>query len=139
MNRVPTPCDFPSQIRLFAFWSCMFLLPLGMPLAMAQEESQAAPAIEGKALDEPPASSSSEPTSETETTGPLVQFRRDVMPIFQKRCQSCHGAEDAKADFRIDDRDTVLGYIEPGDAAPPIPEASPDFPPRRHLVFGLTT
>lgn len=47
--------------------------------------------------------------------GRLVRFDRDVMPIFRDHCLECHGPDDAKADFRIDDRELVLGYIEPGD------------------------
>ncbi len=126
MIRFPTQGDVPSMLRLLAFWSCLFLLPLGMTLATAQEasqaaESQAAAENESKALDDPSASAPSEQSAPEQSapeqaTGPQVRFHRDVLPIFQKRCQSCHGAEDAKADFRIDDRDAVLGYIEPGDA-----------------------
>ncbi|MFN5950718.1 MAG: c-type cytochrome domain-containing protein, partial [Pirellulaceae bacterium] len=131
MIRFPTQGDVPSMLRLLAFWSCLFLLPLGMTPATAQEasqaaESQAAAENESKALDDPSASAPSEQSTPEQSTpeqaapeqatGPQVRFHRDVLPIFQKRCQSCHGAEDAKADFRIDDRDAVLGYIEPGDA-----------------------
>ena len=48
--------------------------------------------------------------------GHLVRFDRDIAPILRTHCLDCHGAEDAKADFRIDDRDALLEYIEPGDA-----------------------
>lgn len=121
MNRFPTLGDVPSKLRLLAFGCCLVLFPMGMPIAMAQEASQAAasqaaPGDEAKASgDQSSASSTSESAATEQAAGPQVVFRRDVMPIFQKRCQSCHGAEDAKADFRIDDRETVLGYIEPGD------------------------
>lgn len=48
--------------------------------------------------------------------GKLIQFGRDIAPIFRKNCLDCHGPDDAKADFRIDDRDAVLDYIEPEEA-----------------------
>jgi uncharacterized membrane protein len=46
----------------------------------------------------------------------LVDFQRDVVPLFVSRCLECHGPKQAKNDFRIDDKDTVLGYIEAGDS-----------------------
>jgi uncharacterized membrane protein len=45
----------------------------------------------------------------------IIDFQRDIGPVFASHCLECHNAEKAKADFRIDDRDIVLGYIEPGD------------------------
>lgn len=47
--------------------------------------------------------------------GRLVQFQRDIAPILRDRCLECHGPEDAKNDFRVDDRDMVMDYIEPED------------------------
>jgi Planctomycete cytochrome C len=49
--------------------------------------------------------------------GKLVQFERDIAPIFQERCLDCHGPNDAKNDFRIDDPESLADYIEPGDAS----------------------
>ncbi|QDS95784.1 Planctomycete cytochrome C [Roseimaritima multifibrata] len=49
--------------------------------------------------------------------GNLVLFSRDIAPIFRGHCLECHGPEDAKADFRIDDRELTLEYIEPEDHA----------------------
>jgi len=121
MNRFPTLGDVPSKLRLLAFGCCLVLFPMGMPMAMAQEAaraaaSQAAQGGEAKTSDDLSSPNSDAGSATTEqAAGPQVVFRRDVMPIFQKRCQSCHGAEDAKADFRIDDRETVLSYIKPGD------------------------
>ncbi|CAD76282.1 hypothetical protein-putative transmembrane protein [Rhodopirellula baltica SH 1] len=43
--------------------------------------------------------------------GLVVDFERDIAPIFRQHCLECHGAEEAKADFRVDDRDTVFGYV----------------------------
>lgn len=48
--------------------------------------------------------------------GRLVQFERDVMPILSTRCLECHGPDDAKNDFRVDDRELMMDYIEPEDA-----------------------
>lgn len=45
----------------------------------------------------------------------LIDFGRDVMPILQAKCIECHGPDDAKNDFRVDDQETLLAYLEPGD------------------------
>lgn len=45
----------------------------------------------------------------------LVDFARDVFPILRSKCLSCHGPEEAKNDFRVDDPETLLSYVEPGD------------------------
>ena len=50
----------------------------------------------------------------------VVDFQRDIVPILVTRCLKCHGEEDAKNDFRVDDPDSLLGYVEPWDI-----EASP--------------
>ena len=47
--------------------------------------------------------------------GKLVQFERDIAPIFREFCLECHSERSPKGDFRIDDRDDVLNYLEPGD------------------------
>ncbi|MGI9473705.1 MAG: c-type cytochrome domain-containing protein [Rubripirellula sp.] len=47
--------------------------------------------------------------------GKLVQFERDIAPILRTQCLECHGPEDAKNDFRVDDREIMLDYIEPED------------------------
>ncbi|XZE54629.1 c-type cytochrome domain-containing protein [Planctomycetaceae bacterium SH139] len=53
----------------------------------------------------------------TDAEGHIVQFERDIAPIFVEHCLECHAGNKAKAGFEIDDRDAVLGYIEPADAA----------------------
>lgn len=45
----------------------------------------------------------------------LVDFTRDVRPILEAKCLSCHGPDDAKNDFRVDDADSLLTYVEAGD------------------------
>ncbi len=48
-------------------------------------------------------------------TAKKVDFQRDIAPLLDQRCAGCHTGDHAKAGFQIEDRDTVLGYIEPGD------------------------
>lgn len=52
--------------------------------------------------------------SEAAPTG-LINFNRDVRPIFESSCIECHGPKDAKEGFRVDEKDTLLSFIEPGD------------------------
>jgi uncharacterized membrane protein len=49
------------------------------------------------------------------TSTAVIQFQRDIAPLLVSRCIKCHGEEDAKNDFRVDDKDSLLGYVEPGD------------------------
>ena len=71
------------------------------------------PALFVQAEDDETASDSSE--VELSQVGALIDYARDVQPIFAAKCLSCHGPEEAKNDFRVDDADTLLAYIEPGD------------------------
>ncbi|WP_114372461.1 c-type cytochrome domain-containing protein [Bremerella cremea] len=45
----------------------------------------------------------------------IVDFQLDVQPILKARCLSCHGPDEAKNDFRVDDADSMADYIEAGD------------------------
>lgn len=49
--------------------------------------------------------------------GRLVQFNRDIAPIFSQHCFECHNERNAKNDFRIDLEDSVEIYLDPGDAS----------------------
>ncbi|MFG0289038.1 MAG: c-type cytochrome domain-containing protein [Rhodopirellula sp. JB044] len=49
--------------------------------------------------------------------GRVVNFQRDIAPIFREHCLECHGPDDAKNDFRIDDPDLVFDYVEAEDAS----------------------
>ncbi len=48
-----------------------------------------------------------------------VNFEVDIKPIFEIHCVHCHGPN-KREEFRIDNRDETMGYIEPGD-----PQSSP--------------
>ena len=48
--------------------------------------------------------------------GQLIDVQRDIVPILKDKCLSCHGPDDAKNDFRVDDHDAMMDYIEEGDA-----------------------
>lgn len=56
-----------------------------------------------------------EPAPPLDEEGRIVQFSRDIAPLFAAHCLECHNERDAKNDFRIDDPESVAGYIEPGD------------------------
>ncbi len=45
----------------------------------------------------------------------VIEFWRDVMPIFEASCIGCHGPKKQRADFRVDQRED---FFAPGDAAP---------------------
>ncbi len=47
----------------------------------------------------------------------VVDFGGQIAPLLATRCLKCHGPDDAKNDLRVDDRDSLLGYIEAGDAS----------------------
>nr|WP_146392884.1 c-type cytochrome domain-containing protein [Allorhodopirellula solitaria] len=48
--------------------------------------------------------------------GRVVDFERDVVPILRSHCLECHGADEAKNDFRVDDRELMLDYLIAEDA-----------------------
>ncbi len=47
----------------------------------------------------------------------IIDFARDIAPVLRDKCVSCHQGEKAKNGFIIADRDALLGFVEPGDAA----------------------
>ena len=73
--------------------------------------------------------------------GRLVNFDRDVAPIFRDNCLECHNEKEAKADFRIDDPESVSSYVEAGDLESStmytdyLLSDDPDYvmPPKGHL------
>src|SRR4029077_16190058 len=54
---------------------------------------------------------------------PKIDFPRDVQPIFESRCQGCHGAQQQMAGLRLDSGTAVLTgassgpVIQPGKSA----------------------
>lgn len=46
----------------------------------------------------------------------FIDFEKHIQPILQENCLKCHGPKDAKNDFRVDERSSLLEYIVPGDA-----------------------
>ena len=64
-----------------------------------------------------------------------VDFAKDIRPIFEQACQSCHGAQKQKSGFRLDEREAALKGGE--NYAPDIqPRHSADSP-LIHFVAGL--
>jgi uncharacterized membrane protein len=60
-------------------------------------------------------SAAEETASPLDESGRLVRFERDIAPILRAACLECHGPEDAKNDFRVDDPEVLMDYIEPED------------------------
>ncbi|MBX3421364.1 MAG: hypothetical protein KF752_07380 [Pirellulaceae bacterium] len=46
----------------------------------------------------------------------LIDFQQHIQPILQQRCLECHGPKQAKNDFRVDQRESIDAYIDPGSA-----------------------
>ena len=67
--------------------------------------------------------------------GRVVDFVMDIQPIFEKSCQSCHGAEKQKGDYRLDSRAAALKGGE--SAAPTIKPGDSASSPLIHLIAGL--
>jgi hypothetical protein len=76
---------------------------------------------------------------------PPPSFAKDVAPILDKWCVSCHGEKEAQADLRLDSYDAIL---KGGDDGPVIVPGDPDqsqllaqierrvrppMPPKKHL------
>src|SRR5437879_3286451 len=52
----------------------------------------------------------------------VIDFQRDIQPIFQRTCWSCHGPDKQRSGLRLDERSAALKggnsgvAIKPGDA-----------------------
>lgn len=46
-----------------------------------------------------------------------VDFAKDVLPVFEKSCQGCHGAKSQLGSLRLDSKQLAAKVIKPGDAA----------------------
>lgn len=62
-----------------------------------------------------PAQTPTQTTSSPQTKN-YVDFKKDIVPLLETHCQSCHQGEEAKGAFLISDRDALLGFITPGAA-----------------------
>ncbi len=49
--------------------------------------------------------------------GAPVDFEHDVQPLFAKRCSGCHGAQQQMKGLRLDDRESAMKVIVPGNSA----------------------
>lgn len=89
-------------------------------LGMTSASGQAPAKVETAAVVEEGESTSGN-ESETDSTqrtteeAGVVSFQRDIAPILLQRCIECHGPKDPKNDFRVDDADSFLSFIEAGD------------------------
>ena len=43
------------------------------------------------------------------TAQEVIDFHRDIEPILQARCLSCHGPDEVESDFRVDRKATLIG------------------------------
>ena len=103
---------------------------------VAQEGNAEETPVEQAASDEPSANqaesdekpaetpSADSESSDTEATEPdaaappelaKLSYEPHIRAIFAAHCIECHGEKTAKADLRVDDRDSLLSYIAPGD------------------------
>lgn len=67
------------------------------------------------------------------STAAIIQFSRDVQPIFKERCYSCHGPDKQKSGFRLDQK---AGAIRGGDDGVAIVAGSSGASPLVKLVEG---
>src|SRR5688572_28386642 len=63
-----------------------------------------------------------------------VDFKRDIQPIFEKSCVSCHGRGRDKGGFVVDTRETVL---KGGDSGPAVVMGKSEESLLIELVSGL--
>jgi mono/diheme cytochrome c family protein len=55
-------------------------------------------------------------TAQEKPAAPAIDFAKDIQPILEFNCVSCHNADDAKADLRFDRHDLLLKGGEGGPA-----------------------
>jgi mono/diheme cytochrome c family protein len=46
-----------------------------------------------------------------------LDFTRDIEPLFEKHCHRCHGSDQQKAGYRLDDKEAAFRGGESGEAA----------------------
>lgn len=111
-SRGPTPMarSVPCCLLLAAV-AAAAVLPTTI---VAQEQDQDVVAAEE--ADQAHAAVKNEPETPLDDAGRLVRFERDIAPILREHCLECHGPEDAKNDFRVDDPELLMLYVEPEEA-----------------------
>jgi hypothetical protein len=107
-------CFFSQRFNRIAIAGCVLVLSAVGSDARLRAQTETPTEQSLPTLDEKPLTSDGKPLT---SDGKLVQFERDIAPILRDRCLDCHGPDDAKNDFRIDDADSIANYIEPGDAS----------------------
>lgn len=109
---------FPLHHRLPKIWvaACavsLLAFTFQYPVAMASDEEST-----GESTVEMMDDTAVEPTKRlpVDEEGRVVSFERDVAPILRAKCLECHGPDEAKNDFRVDDPDLVFDYVIAEDA-----------------------
>lgn len=96
----------PLMVRAASCWTLFLLVIIGLTLCIDGRSSMA------QEPETPPA----QPPASTIEYGKVL-FEPHIREILTARCLECHCAKQPKGEFRVDDRDTVLGYITAGDLA----------------------
>lgn len=93
----------------------------GVQCASGQDANASAPTLgEPAPADDPPVVSPPVVALPVDISAPgrkLVDFAKDIAPILEARCASCHQGDGAKGGFLVGDRDTVLGYVQSGSSS----------------------
>lgn len=51
-----------------------------------------------------------------EPANKVIDFQKDIAPLFQEHCDKCHGEKKQKSDYRLDSRDDAIGSGSEGAA-----------------------
>ena len=110
-NARPRPSLFSLGMLLCSALLLCFELIVWPSVAIAEDANDNIDQINSEQVDGEP-----EMPFALDEDGRLVRFSRDVAPILRTRCLECHNEVDERGGFRVDDRDTLLDYIEPEDS-----------------------
>ncbi len=101
--------------------------PKSAPVAPAAPRKVTAAPVENPAAPslEKPASPPVPPTPKLSAPTVAVTFQNDILPIFQAKCVSCHGADRKKIKGGLDVR-TVASLLRGGDSGPALVRGDPD-------------
>ncbi len=67
------------------------------------------------------------PSQSAEKSVPVIDFVRDIRPIFESHCYPCHGPKAQESNYRLDRKDLALGKGD-RDEAPIVPGKSGESP-----------